>query len=68
MDVEVALENIRSVAERNGGVARLAEEAGLPYTTVHAFTRKPLEKQHNQIRVFERLAEAAAKLSGEAAA
>lgn len=64
-DVATAMDRIRKVAGERGGVKRLADETGLPYTTVHSFARRkpnPGSKKNDALDVFDRLATAAERI------
>lgn len=64
--VERAVSRIRVVAERKGGLAKLAQEAGVPYTTVHSFSRRGWS--HSNLEVIDKLANAADRIAAQDAA
>ena len=64
--IAAGIERIRSVAERKGGLAALAAEAGVPYTTVHSFAQRGFANKN--LEVLEKLAEAAERIAARDAA
>lgn len=63
-EIAAAIERIRRVAEAKGGLARIAAEADVPYTTVHSFQQR--DWSHKNIEVIEKLAAAAERIEAEA--
>ena len=60
-EISATIARIRKVAGRKNGLADLAHEAGVPYTTVHSFAQR--NWTHKNLEVIEKLAEAAARIS-----
>jgi soluble P-type ATPase len=60
-EISAALDRIREVADRKGGLVELALVAGVPYTTVHSFAKRGWT--HKNIRVIEKLSAAADEIS-----
>lgn len=65
-EIEQALERVRVVADRKGGLAKLAQEAGVPYSTVHSFSQR--NWSHKNLEVIEKLAAAAERIAAQDAA
>lgn len=65
-EIEAALQRIRTVADRKGGLADLAREADVPYTTVHSFSER--DWQHKNLEVVEKLVAAADRIAARDAA
>lgn len=61
-----AIDRIRRVAGARGGMARLAQEAEVPYTTVHSFSQR--NWSHKNLEVIEKLAAAAERIEAQDAA
>ena len=59
-EIELALQRIRTVADRKGGLVKLAQEADVPYTTVHSFSQR--NWSHKNLEVIEKLAAAAERI------
>lgn len=64
-EIATALERIWRVADRKGGPARLAEEAGVPYTTVHSLVQR---RKHKNLEVIQKLMAAAERIESKDAA
>jgi precorrin-6B methylase 1 len=60
-EIEAALQRIRTVADRKGGLAILAREADVPYTTVHSFSER--DWSHKNLEVIEKLVAAADRIA-----
>lgn len=65
-EIEAALQRIRTVADRKGGLAELAREADVPYTTVHSFSER--DWSHKNLEVVEKLVAAADRIAARAEA
>jgi precorrin-6B methylase 1 len=70
-EIAAAVERIRRIGARKGGLAELAREADVPYTTVHSFSER--DWSHKNLTVIEKLVAAAERIEargddGEAAA
>lgn len=65
-EIEQAISRIRAVAEDKGGLARLAQEAGVPYSTVHSFHQR--NWSHKNLEVIEKLSAAALRIEQQAKA
>ena len=59
-EIATAVERIRRIAERRGGMTLLAREAGVPYTTVHSFSQRDFTNKN--LEVVEKLAAAAERI------
>ena len=59
-EIGSAIERIRKVGDRKGGLADLAREADVPYTTVHSFSERGWT--HKNLAVIEKLAAAAERI------
>lgn len=59
-EITAAIERIRRVGDRKGGLADLAREADVPYTTVRSFSGRGWT--HKNLAVIEKLAAAAERL------
>jgi hypothetical protein len=64
-DLTAALQGVRSTANREG-VAKLAAEAGVPYTTVRSLAERGWSNKH--LSTLEKLVAAAARLDAAAKA
>lgn len=65
-EIEVALQRIRAVADKRGGLVKLAQEADVPYTTVHSFAQRGWSNKN--LEVIEKLAAAAERIEAQDAA
>jgi precorrin-6B methylase 1 len=65
-EIEQAVQRIRDVADRKGGLVKLAAEADVPYTTVHSFSQR--NWSHKNLEVIEKLAAAAERIAAQDAA
>jgi precorrin-6B methylase 1 len=59
-EIAAAVERIRNVGRRKGGLALLAQESGVPYTTVHSFAQR--DWSHKNLEVIEKLVAAAERI------
>lgn len=64
-EIEAALQRIRLVADRKGGLAELAREAEVPYTTVHSFADR--DWGNKNLSVVEKLVAAADRITAREA-
>lgn len=60
-EIETALARVQAVAARKGGLAELAREADVPYTTVHSFSDR--NWSHKNLEVIEKLVAAADRIA-----
>ena len=58
--IEQAMQRVREVAARRGGMKALAREAGVPYTTVHTLAQRGWANQ--SLDALQRLMDAAERL------
>jgi len=59
-EIATAIDRIRRVTQDRGSLVVLAEEAGVPYSTVHSFAKRGWS--HKNIEVIEKLCAAAERI------
>lgn len=64
-DIAAAIAQIRRVTQAKGALAELAQESGVPYSTVHSFAKR--DWTHKNLEVIEKLAAAAQRIADRAA-
>lgn len=62
-EITAAVDRIRRVADRKGGLTLLAQEAGVPYTTVHSFSQRGWTNKN--LDVIEKLVAAAERIEAD---
>jgi hypothetical protein len=60
-DLQSGLQRVRTIGDQPGGIARLAEESGLPYSSVHSFARRGW--RHRSLDFLVRLSQAAERIT-----